>query len=148
MSENKKWIDLCDPNCKQKPMFPNCVLCDIALEYRTAYIGETVEEEAGKMDDYISKQAAIEVLCLDCSGANICGGTCDDTDRIREIPPANVRPVVRGRWILDSDPGEPWKYRCNLCGEVTTSTCMGEPRYHYCPMCGADMREEEQDGSD
>lgn len=56
-------------------------------------------------------------------------------------PPADVRPVVRGRWLLDSDPGEPWKYKCDKCGEVTNNTCMGKPRYNYCPMCGAYMSE-------
>ena len=51
----------------------------------------------------------------------------------------DVRRVVRGRWVLDSDPGEPWRYVCDQCGEITTDTCMGEPRAAFCPMCGAEM---------
>lgn len=62
-------------------------------------------------------------------------------DLLDSKPPADVRPVVRGRWILDSTPGEPWKYKCNQCGEVTNNTCLGKPRYNYCPMCGAYMSE-------
>lgn len=58
---------------------------------------------------------------------------------IEAVPPTDVRPVVRGRWLLDSDPGEPWKYKCDQCGEVTNNTCMGKPRYNYCPMCGEMM---------
>ena len=54
----------------------------------------------------------------------------------------DVRPVKRGRWELDSDPGEPWRYVCNICGEKTKDTVMGKPRANYCPNCGADMREE------
>ena len=49
---------------------------------------------------------------------------------------------MRGHWILDSDPGEPWKYRCDQCGETTTDTCMGKPRANWCPLCGAYMRED------
>ena len=33
--------------------------------------------------------------------------------------------------------GEVWE--CSNCGEKTTSTVMGYPRYNYCPMCGAKM---------
>lgn len=33
--------------------------------------------------------------------------------------------------------GEVWE--CSNCGETTTSTVMGYPRYNYCPMCGAKM---------
>ena len=58
-----------------------------------------------------------------------------------ELPAEDVRPVVRGRWVLDSDPGEPWRYVCDQCGEVTKDTCMGKPRAAFCQMCGADMRE-------
>ena len=53
---------------------------------------------------------------------------------------ADVRPVVPGRWELDSDPGEPWRYVCNICGEKTKDTVMGKPRANFCPNCGADMR--------
>lgn len=87
------------------------------------------------MAEYIEKQALRDKLyeadAITLAGVKI----------INQFQPADVRPVRRGWWELDSDPGEPWKYRCNQCGETTTSTCMGEPRYHYCPMCGADMRE-------
>ena len=51
----------------------------------------------------------------------------------------DVRPVVHGHWILDSDPGEPWRYICSECGEKTMDTCKGEPRAHFCPNCGAEM---------
>ena len=57
---------------------------------------------------------------------------------LESIPAADVRPVVRGRWIWtvadDEYFGEYWK--CNFCGE---HSYIG---YNFCPNCGADMREE------
>ena len=45
----------------------------------------------------------------------------------------------KGKWIRDAV----WftRYHCSQCGEKTEDTIMGEPRYKWCPMCGADMRE-------
>lgn len=60
---------------------------------------------------------------------------------VDDIPAADVRPVARGKWKLDSDPGEPWRYVCNICGEKTKDTVMGKPRANYCPNCGARMEE-------
>ena len=46
------------------------------------------------MNDYISREAAIEQTCYNCTENQICSKSCDDTDRILAIPPANVRPVI------------------------------------------------------
>ena len=67
---------------------------------------------------------------------------------IRKQPTADVRPVVRGRWIEHEDPnGDPY-YECSAChGEMV---CIdGTPLdndFLFCNFCGADMREEEQNG--
>lgn len=47
----------------------------------------------------------------------------------------------KGKWIRDAV----WftRYHCSQCGEKTEDTIMGEPRYKWCPMCGADMRTSE-----
>lgn len=67
------------------------------------------------------------------------------------IPAADVRPVVRGKWIPDYDYAEydydgstplpePLKFQdgwqCSLCGWYMPSET------NFCPNCGADMREE------
>lgn len=56
---------------------------------------------------------------------------------------ADVRPVVRGKWIEEDD-GTLF-YRCSACGKASyglfTEIYMGD--VHYCPNCGADMRAEE-----
>lgn len=44
--------------------------------------------------DYISRRAALEATCFNCSEKDICDGACDDTDRLRAIPAADVRPVA------------------------------------------------------
>ena len=64
----------------------------------------------------------------------------------KKIPAADVRPVVRGRWIPDEiaayDRDQvkkgwvPWL--CSECG-----WCVGKHQTAFCPSCGADMREEE-----
>ncbi len=60
---------------------------------------------------------------------------------IFEFPTVDVVPVRHGKWKRI-----PSSYRalfeCSECGEKTTTTVMGKPRYEYCPMCGAKMEEE------
>ena len=68
-------------------------------------------------------------------------GIDDMIDDVDDYPPADVRPVVRGRW----EPGETIFFcgvehtaprTCSVCGR----SAMNEPWY-FCPNCGADMRE-------
>lgn len=61
--------------------------------------------------------------------------------RVKQCAAADVRPVVRGEWILKHHkmlgPATPC---CSECGKF-------EPMVrNYCPNCGADMRKE--DGTD
>lgn len=54
-------------------------------------------------------------------------------EAFNEIPAADVRPVVRGKWEDCTEyNGE---YRCSVCKEFE-----GHKR-NFCPNCGADMRE-------
>ena len=96
--------------------------------------------------DFITREAAIEQTCFNCAERERCNGICDDTDRIRAIPAADVRPVVRGRWhdVYTS-------YRsivsqtCSVCGkrhDTTVECAMPD----YCPNCEADMRDVKSDG--
>ena len=65
------------------------------------------------------------------------------------IPAADVRPVVRGKWIQTTQPigwHDEECAECSVCGEdfVLDEWAMDEftNLMHYCPNCGADMREE------
>ena len=59
---------------------------------------------------------------------------------IDAIPSADVRPVVRGRWIdYDDDYGA---YICSKCEENAPE----DIQWNFCPNCGADMREVWEDG--
>ena len=74
---------------------------------------------------------------------------------LQKIPSADVRPVVRGRWIkshaivgidaktCDVKIGETDK--CSECGEEFVRPIK---EYKFCPSCGADMRRGDNDGRD
>lgn len=71
----------------------------------------------------------------------ICLDTETDFDyvysRMAEIPPADVRPVVRGRWINEERVGfGSFEAECSNCGRrlIFNSAWM------CCPWCMADMR--------
>ena len=74
-------------------------------------------------------------------GAYICVITHELIDNTKRedhcplSPSADVRPVVRGKWI-DHQEGR-WIYaKCSECGTVH------DVKSNFCPNCGADMREE------
>lgn len=79
-------------------------------------------------------------------------------NNIKSIPAADVRPVVRGRWedvevtyVADKTtlPFERISsMRCNQCNRYHMEIYYyGNPTEmaHYCPNCGADMRETEDE---
>ena len=57
---------------------------------------------------------------------------------IKDIPAADVRPVVRGRWkdAMQSVHDSP-HVKCSVCGEYYWRYFK---KFNYCPNCGADMR--------
>ena len=91
------------------------------------------------MTEYIEKTAAATIpvmpkehrkyqtLNLDDAYEN---GWYDALECVEKLPPADVRPVVRGEWIDDG-----CITRCKYCGEEKEF-----PHWRFCPNCGADMR--------
>jgi rubrerythrin len=57
---------------------------------------------------------------------------------LKRIPAADVRPVVKGKWV---DPFDCVCYRCTACGEYVNREDPEVP-FNFCPNCGADMRTE------
>lgn len=102
------------------------------------------------MDDYIKRQDVLDAIWLvDPQNDGSDGGTvvlqnleltsADVESIVSEIPAADVRPVVRGRWSWRTGS----EYRCTNCGRHThVDEVMEEPAYNYCPYCGADMKGE------
>lgn len=94
--------------------------------------------------DYIEREkvwSALNVACVPYNRAT--------AKAIESIPAADVRPVVRGRWIHTTQPMG-WRdeecAECSACGEdfVLDEWAMDDftNLMHFCPNCGADMREE------
>ena len=92
------------------------------------------------MDDYISREAAIEAAKSHYPKAN------EMIAAIILVSSADVRPVLRGKWEKDNSYAGPglMNLRCSVCGEFggTWRDCtLPSMLYKFCPHCGADMRE-------
>ena len=109
------------------------------------------------MAEYIEKQAARDAIKREWDGVGgqyeawaIIKDTCDAID---EVPPADVRPVVRGRWVKVGGfvtPGGDPVWECSECGKGrhvygiehgTYGADVSDGQWVSCPNCGADMKE-------
>lgn len=85
-----------------------------------------------------------------CDGANIARHTF--VAIFKTLPAADVRPVVRGKWVDDKGNRIPWDETnkncpshsayCSVCGEWLTASDEYPVIGNYCPNCGAKMAEE------
>ena len=99
-------------------------------------MGSAIGQRGEKMDELISRQAAIDYFVTNVGFHDEDCYPIEDTDELRKIwteyfsgiPSAQPK---RGKWIHISE--EMWK--CDQCGEI--SCCSP----NFCPDCGADMRE-------
>lgn len=86
------------------------------------------------MSDYISREAAIEMLHYNSDES--CASVVSDFEA---IPAADVEPVRHGAWYPCF---EDWRQqqegnKCSVCGFEYYGT--GIRSFHYCPNCGAKM---------
>ena len=87
------------------------------------------------MADYIEKQAAKKALYAGFSFHDYAG--CTAAAILDEVPPADVRPVIRGRWINEERVGfGSVEAECSNCGR----RMIYNPAWRCCPWCMADMR--------
>ena len=105
------------------------------------------------MAEYIEREQALKGVCDACDvipehERELCQYKftgCKEYCNVFTIPAADVVPVVRGTWIgIDDFPYEDWE--CSVCGEQVFGNYSIPRDMHYCPNCGADMREVENDG--
>lgn len=98
--------------------------------------------------DYISIRRAVEIVIQYCKDDD---GTCRKMDidltkmldELKNEPPAEVRPVVRGHWVekyeedTENDPYGLFRKRwyCSVCGRWQTYG-----KTIYCPRCASDNR--------
>lgn len=89
------------------------------------------------MAEYIDKQKLIDELDDKYSLGDIGRMERDIiVDALLYAKPADVRPVVRGRWIdYDDDYGA---YCCSVCEQNAPE----DTEWPYCPNCGAYMKGE------
>ena len=90
--------------------------------------------------DCISRQEAIDATWEDTGYTDPFNVMTAIRDRIRQLP--TIQPK-RGRWISADAIFGGVPFYCSECGENTRDTVMGEPRWNFCPNCGADMRGEQ-----
>lgn len=82
--------------------------------------------------DYISRNAAIEAMYKDAEANPNHTFWTSQFEALMDIPAADVRPVVRGKWIING-----WSIRCSECRYDMPFSVR-----NFCPNCGADMRGE------
>ena len=98
--------------------------------------------------DYISRKAALNaskivyIEYIEVDGDGYEDGNADEIPvvfkrDIEAIPAADVVEVRHASWIEDGYTMEPCV--CSNCGEPCKDTVMGNPRWNYCPNCGAKM---------
>ena len=92
-------------------------------------------------NEYVSKAAVLAQKgdCYDAEGHLL---YAVGTGNIMRLPAADVKPVVRGKWIpVTNGRGG---HECSECHDYAPSYQVGsEHLANYCPNCGADMREQE-----
>ena len=86
--------------------------------------------EVSRMDDLISRQAAIDAVWFEPSYTDLLNVLTEVRDRLEQLPSADVAPVWHGRWKKNDD------YTCSLC---SYRMVIGDGAYNYCPNCGARM---------
>ena len=95
------------------------------------------------MTEYIRKQDAVN--SVECANGNITWAERDDCKkRLEELSPADVAPVVHGKWIPQKENyefKEAWM-KCSACG-YPVSRWTGNT--NFCPNCGARMGGEREE---
>lgn len=88
------------------------------------------------MGDYIEREGLLDEISAarDNGGMGaIVAGTL--TRYIKRAPAADVRPVVRGRWLYETEIEGHACGECSVCHKIRVID-------NFCPSCGADMRGE------
>ena len=83
--------------------------------------------------EYIDREAALRAILGQPPDAHYPGWYADS---IKEIPAADVVPVVHSRWIETKDQN---KKRCGRCDVIHLIAQYPNGNANFCPNCGAKM---------
>ena len=90
--------------------------------------------------DYISRQEAIDgkISIQRANGVEIYTDEAVPVEYLKNVPAADVVPVVYGKWIRGKYADDDLRYNdysycCNRCGKIVGF------EENYCPKCGAKM---------
>lgn len=99
--------------------------------------------------DYISRQDAIDgkMSIQRANGVEIYTDEAVPVAHLKNVPAADVAPVVHGKWIPHSEKSREYigtvlihvmydYWLCDTCGYRVEN---GQPTYNFCPKCGAKM---------
>ena len=104
----------------------------------------------GKREDLVKRLRRYTEGCVAYKlDADFAAAVQEAAEALEATPAADVRPVVRGKWIQTTQPMG-WCdedcVECSVCGEdfVLDEWAMDDftNLMYFCPNCGADMREE------
>ena len=89
------------------------------------------------MSDYISRKAAINAICANAPReATRQSATIEAIFAINDLPAEDVRENTPGEWEMRDGLAT-----CTICGKTPDqSRAIRILEWHYCPMCGAEMR--------
>lgn len=87
------------------------------------------------MKEYIEKEKVLEII------KRTQGDYAAAFSEVRQLPAADVVPVVHGKWIMEAkDDFEDTMKKCSICG-YPVSVYWGHSK--FCPNCGAKMDKED-----
>ena len=101
------------------------------------------------MSDLIDRQAALNAIDSYLSSftaidRNYYEGLRDAKRLLDSAPSAQPRP--RGMWLPDNRNYYEERFVCSVCRKsYEVDTCIGDPTWDFCPGCGADMRQREEE---
>ena len=96
------------------------------------------------MKKHMTQEVAIKSAWMILEGLGFSRETNGDLEKtvaavFESAPAADMKPVVRGKWIPKNADGS---WRVDTCSSCKTDThyVRYAPAYDFCPNCGADMR--------
>ena len=95
------------------------------------------------MKDLIERQAAIDAVCKSECEDGFCGIPCPEVNALKALPPAQPE-RKKGKWIdyVNSH------CECSVCHTEWSYFSNETECFEFCPNCGADMREADDERPD